>query len=144
MSILVSALVIKSLYYVNGSKRGSRRNKIHPRGNPAVVRSIPAVFPQHSYPHPCPPLSVTNGQTDRQTSGTESPSDATGRDRSDLASAVVKAVASPNSLSSHQVISSHERRTEINPVSRTLRRQFVWIIGIEFEVWIEVHSVTNQ
>ena len=32
--------------------RGSRRNKIHPRGNPAIVRSIPAVFPQHSYPHP--------------------------------------------------------------------------------------------
>ena len=30
----------------------SRRNKIHPRGNPAIVRSIPAVFPQHSYPHP--------------------------------------------------------------------------------------------
>ena len=32
--------------------RGSRRNKIHPRGNPAIVRSIPAVFPQHSYLHP--------------------------------------------------------------------------------------------
>jgi len=32
--------------------RGSRRNKIHPRGNSAIVRSIPAVFPQHSYPHP--------------------------------------------------------------------------------------------
>ena len=32
--------------------RGSRRNKIHPRGNPAIVRSIPAEFPQHSYPHP--------------------------------------------------------------------------------------------
>ena len=32
--------------------RGSRRNKIHPRGNPAIVRSIPAVFPQQSYPHP--------------------------------------------------------------------------------------------
>jgi len=32
--------------------RGSRRNKIRPRGNPAIVRSIPAVFPQHSYPHP--------------------------------------------------------------------------------------------
>ena len=47
-----SALVIKSLYYVNGSMRGSRRNKIHPRGNPAIVRSIPEVFPQHSYPHP--------------------------------------------------------------------------------------------
>ena len=26
--------------------------KIHPRGNPAIVRSIPAVLPQHSYPHP--------------------------------------------------------------------------------------------
>ena len=32
--------------------RGSRLNKIHPRGNPTIVRSIPAVFPQHSYPHP--------------------------------------------------------------------------------------------
>jgi len=32
--------------------RGSRLNKIHPRGNPAIARSIPAVFPQHSYPHP--------------------------------------------------------------------------------------------
>jgi len=32
--------------------RGSRRNKIHTRGNPAIVRSIPAVFPQHSYLHP--------------------------------------------------------------------------------------------
>jgi len=32
--------------------RGSRLNKIHPRVNPAIVRSIPAVFPQHSYPHP--------------------------------------------------------------------------------------------
>ena len=32
--------------------QGSRLNKIHPRGNPAIVRSIPAVFPQHSYPHP--------------------------------------------------------------------------------------------
>ena len=32
--------------------RGSRRNKIHPRGNPEIVRSIPAVFPQHSHPHP--------------------------------------------------------------------------------------------
>jgi len=32
--------------------RGSRRNKIHPRGNPAIVISIPAVFPQHLYPHP--------------------------------------------------------------------------------------------
>ena len=32
--------------------RGSRLNKIHPRGNPAIVRSIPTVFPQHSYPHP--------------------------------------------------------------------------------------------
>ena len=33
--------------------RGSRLNKIHPNGgNPAIVRSIPAVFPQHSYPHP--------------------------------------------------------------------------------------------
>ena len=32
--------------------RGSRRDKIHPRGNPAIVTSIPAVFPQHSYPHP--------------------------------------------------------------------------------------------
>ena len=52
MSILVSALVITSLYYVNGSMRGSRRNKTHPRGNPAIVRSIPAVFPQHSYPYP--------------------------------------------------------------------------------------------
>jgi len=31
---------------------GSRRNKIYPRGNPAIVRSIPAVLPQHSYPHP--------------------------------------------------------------------------------------------
>jgi len=46
VSILVSALVIKSLhvYYVNGSMRGSRRNKIHPRGKPAIVRSIPATF----------------------------------------------------------------------------------------------------
>ena len=52
MSILVSALVIKSLNYVNGSMRGSRRNKIHPRGNLAIVRSIPAIFPQHLYPHP--------------------------------------------------------------------------------------------
>ena len=53
VSILIRALVIKSLYYVNGSMRGSRRNKIRPRGNPAIVRSIPAVlFPQHSYPHP--------------------------------------------------------------------------------------------
>ena len=52
MSILVSALVIRSLYYVNGSMRGSRSNKIHPRGNSATVRSIPAVFPQHSYPNP--------------------------------------------------------------------------------------------
>ena len=32
--------------------RGSRRDKIHPRGNPAIVTSIPAIFPQHSYPHP--------------------------------------------------------------------------------------------
>ena len=32
--------------------RGSRRNKFHHRGNPAIVTSIPAVFPQHSYPHP--------------------------------------------------------------------------------------------
>ena len=32
--------------------RGSRLNKIHPRGNPAIVRSIPAVFPQYSYPLP--------------------------------------------------------------------------------------------
>ena len=32
--------------------RGSRRNKIHPRGNAAIVRSIPPVFPQYSYPHP--------------------------------------------------------------------------------------------
>jgi len=32
--------------------RGSRLNKIHPRGNPAIIRSIPAVFPQYSYPHP--------------------------------------------------------------------------------------------
>ena len=32
--------------------QGSCHNKIHPRGNPAVVRSIPMVFPQHSYPHP--------------------------------------------------------------------------------------------
>jgi len=29
--------------------QGSRRNKIHPT---AIVRSVPAVFPQHSYPHP--------------------------------------------------------------------------------------------
>ena len=32
--------------------RGSRHNKIHPCGNPAIVRSMPAVFPQQSYPHP--------------------------------------------------------------------------------------------
>ena len=32
--------------------RSSRRNKIDPSGNPAIVRSIPAVFPQHRYPHP--------------------------------------------------------------------------------------------
>ena len=31
--------------------RGSRSNKTHPSGNPAIVRSIPAVFPQQSYPH---------------------------------------------------------------------------------------------
>jgi len=31
---------------------GFRRNNIHPRGNPAFVRSIPAVFLQHSYPYP--------------------------------------------------------------------------------------------
>jgi len=50
--IIVSALLTKSLYYINGSMRGSRRNKIHPCGNPTIVRSIPAVFLQHSYPHP--------------------------------------------------------------------------------------------
>ena len=33
--------------------RGSRSNKIHPRGNPATVRFIPAVFQQQSlYLHP--------------------------------------------------------------------------------------------
>jgi len=48
----VSALVIKSLYYVNGSMWGSRRNKIYPCGNPVIIRSIPMLFPQHSYPHP--------------------------------------------------------------------------------------------
>jgi len=29
-----------------------RIRRIYPRGNPAIVRSIPAVFPQHSYPYP--------------------------------------------------------------------------------------------
>ena len=29
-----------------------RRNNIHPCGNPAFVRSTPAVFLQHSYPYP--------------------------------------------------------------------------------------------
>ena len=60
---------MKSLYYVNGSMRGSRRNKIHPRGNPAIVRSIPQYshnihthtrrkpvgFPPS--PSPCTPLA---------------------------------------------------------------------------------------
>ena len=27
-------------------------NKFHHRGNPAIVRSTPAVFTQQSYPHP--------------------------------------------------------------------------------------------
>ena len=32
--------------------RSFRRNNIHSRRNSAFVRSIPAVFPQHSYPYP--------------------------------------------------------------------------------------------
>ena len=31
---------------------GSPPKKIHPRGNPAIARSIPAAFPQHSDPYP--------------------------------------------------------------------------------------------
>ena len=55
--------------------RGSRLNKIRPRGNPAIVRSIPAVFPQHSYSHPretrgfrgipAVPIPVHTSTTDR-------------------------------------------------------------------------------
>ena len=50
MSIIVSALVIKSLYYVSGPIRSSRPDKIHPRGNLAIVRSIPAGFPPSASP----------------------------------------------------------------------------------------------
>ena len=72
--------------------RGSRRNKIHPRGNPAVVRSIPAVFPQHSYTHP--PSSSPCTQTD-------------GRDRRIAVSLTAllqqKGIGSPYSTTAHRV-----------------------------------------
>jgi len=44
VSILVSALVIKSLYYVNGL--------MHPHRLPAIIESIPMGIPQFSDPSP--------------------------------------------------------------------------------------------
>jgi len=57
--MLVIALVIKSLYYINGSMRGSRRNKIipvHARGIPTTFIPTPAGNPwiprDSRRPHP--------------------------------------------------------------------------------------------
>jgi len=38
--------------FVDHSRGVPAENKIHPRGNLAIARSIPAVFPQHSNPYP--------------------------------------------------------------------------------------------